>query len=347
MVGVTRRELARPREATLGDDGARPASVLCHVPETFHELGEVAFPIPPREKAADRPRTKEHLHEPTDAILQAYLEAGHNWGLSCRGDLAYLDADDPDALEAVIDALPDTAWQVTGSREGRHYFLLVPGLDEDIPLEDPETGQNIGHVKASEQSYVVGPGSVHPTGNRYGPLHGDDIASINEETLRELVEPFRSATPEQRAQRAERAARTRDNQQGDGVGLAVHDVLSAGSCPGGVRVAHPFHGSDTGANFIIDASGETWRCWRHDCTGNALHLVGIDEGIISCGEWVPTGLDSDTWSDSSPLLGTQGTTSRSSRPVMAETRSQSSRPPFAIGVCRGTGAIRVTTWTTG
>ena len=47
---------------------------------------------------------------------------------------------------------------------------------------------------------------------------------------------------------------------------------------------HPFHDSKTGANFRVDKGGETWRCWRHSATGNALHLLGIREGIIECGE---------------------------------------------------------------
>ncbi|MFB6205047.1 MAG: bifunctional DNA primase/polymerase [Haloglomus sp.] len=286
----------QPMEADVGDTPPNPAPAPAEeIPEPFHGLGEVAFPIPPREKAADRPRTEEHLRDPTDDVLEAYLETGHNWGLSCRGDLAYLDADDPEALADVIDALPETAWQVTGSREGRHYFLLVPGLDEDIPLVDPETGENIGHIKAAEQSYVVGPGSVHPSGNRYGPLHGDTIATVDEEELRDLVESVRQGTPEERAQAAERARQAAAGNSGGDADLAVHDVLSAASCPAGERTGHPFHSSDTGSNFMVDEGGETWRCWRHDCTGNALHLVGMDEGIISCGEWDPTGLDTDTW----------------------------------------------------
>jgi hypothetical protein len=47
---------------------------------------------------------------------------------------------------------------------------------------------------------------------------------------------------------------------------------------------HPFHDSSTGGNFRIDRGGETWRCWRHGVTGNALHLLGQKEGIIECGE---------------------------------------------------------------
>lgn len=77
--------------------------------------------------------------------------------------------------------------------------------------------------------------------------------------------------------------------------IDVFDVVSRGSHPGGKRSEHPFHGSETGANFLVDENGETFRCWRHGVTGNAHHLLGIETGVISCGDWKGTGLDSDTW----------------------------------------------------
>jgi hypothetical protein len=64
--------------------------------------------------------------------------------------------------------------------------------------------------------------------------------------------------------------------------VSCHDVA-----PGyreGRRSAHPFHGSTSGQNFQIDRGGLTWRCWRHGCTGNALHLLGQKSGVIGCGE---------------------------------------------------------------
>lgn len=81
--------------------------------------------------------------------------------------------------------------------------------------------------------------------------------------------------------------------------LNVYDVLSRSQYPEGKRCAHPVHGSTTGANFMVDPGGETWRCWSgdHACTGDALHLVGMEEGLIDCGEWVHGSIDSDTWAE--------------------------------------------------
>ena len=271
------------------------------IPAPLDDLGEVFVPIEPREKGTTRPRTDEHLYAPDDPILGAYIEAGHNYGVACKGDFAVLDADEPDVLQEARDVLPETASQVSGSRTSEHDFLFVPGLEKDIPLYHPKTDENVGHIKAAPQSYVVGPGSSHPSGGRYGPLQGETIATVEEADLRGALEPFlRESTrelPHESDIDAPSGVTRQSTATGDDVDLSVFDVVSAGRYPEGARREHPFHGSDTGANFMVDEHGETFRCWRHDCTGNALHLVGIEQGIIDCGEWLPTGLDSDTWSE--------------------------------------------------
>jgi len=47
----------------------------------------------------------------------------------------------------------------------------------------------------------------------------------------------------------------------------------------------------------IDEDDDTWRCWRHDCTGNAMHMVGMQAGIVDCGDWKQGGLSSEIWAD--------------------------------------------------
>lgn len=45
-------------------------------------------PISPGEKGTRRPRTPGNLYAADDPVLKAYLETGHNYGITCRGDLA-------------------------------------------------------------------------------------------------------------------------------------------------------------------------------------------------------------------------------------------------------------------
>jgi putative DNA primase/helicase len=68
------------------------------------------------------------------------------------------------------------------------------------------------------------------------------------------------------------------------INIDVYDVLSRASYPEGERVSHPYHDSRTGANFRVFEGGEAWYCYRHEVTGSALHLIGIEEGVIGCGD---------------------------------------------------------------
>jgi hypothetical protein len=44
----------------------------------------------------------------------------------------------------------------------------------------------------------------------------------------------------------------------------------------GRNVAHPIHGSDTGANFRVDGDARSkWRCWRHSVSGNVSQLLAM------------------------------------------------------------------------
>jgi putative DNA primase/helicase len=80
-----------------------------------------------------------------------------------------------------------------------------------------------------------------------------------------------------------------------GVELGVYDVISHSSYPEGERVSHPYHGSSTGANFKVFDGGETWHCFRHDVSGNALHLIGMEQGVINCGDWKNRDLTDEEW----------------------------------------------------
>lgn len=68
------------------------------------------------------------------------------------------------------------------------------------------------------------------------------------------------------------------------IDIDVYDVLSRPSYPEGKRVSHPYHDSRTGENFQVFEGGEVWHCYRHGVNGSALHLIGIEQGVIDCGD---------------------------------------------------------------
>jgi hypothetical protein len=46
--------------------------------------------------------------------------------------------------------------------------------------------------------------------------------------------------------------------------------------------AHPQHGSSTGDNFNVNVDKGLWHCWRHGTGGDALALIAVCEGLVSC-----------------------------------------------------------------
>jgi putative DNA primase/helicase len=92
-------------------------------------------------------------------------------------------------------------------------------------------------------------------------------------------------------------SRDHSEEAAEDINLDVYDVLSRGSYPEGERVDHPYHDSSTGSNFKVFEGGETWYCFRHNVAGNALHLIGIEQGVIDCGDWRNRELTDEEWAE--------------------------------------------------
>lgn len=287
-----------------GPDWARRASSLDSkpnwvdvIPHRLHELGEVFFPIPNMQKGWSYPHHLDsHRYSATDEILNAYLEAGFNYGVACAEDLVVIDVDDLRFVDIFADRLPETVHQKTGSREGFHLFYRVEGLTAGKNLiyapYDPilEKGERraLGEVRCNPHQYVVGPGSIHPSGNRYGPLRGESIARVDREEFLDAIDELvvsRSDTG-QHARYEDRPTREEWEEHGGDAqarhpfyNLDADDVLPW--LEPDSRIAHPIHGSDTGSNFMKNEGGETFICWRcqygasQGCGLSAQHFLAL------------------------------------------------------------------------
>ena len=51
-----------------------------------------------------------------------------------------------------------------------------------------------------------------------------------------------------------------------------------------IQGAHPLHGSDTGANYIVHTDSQTWHCFRCGSHGDVLDMIAVENGIVSCGD---------------------------------------------------------------
>lgn len=258
------------------------------IPHRLYSLGKVFFPIPRRKKAwGYLHHLEENRFEPDDRLLNAYLEQGWGYGIACANGLAVVDIDEKHKVREVVENLPETLYQVTGSREGVHLIYKCPGLnsrqilyypteEHDCDADGHRCGYNkdgdcdkeyewehLGEVKCDPHGYIIGPGSVHPSGNTYGPLQGDSIAEISKVDLLEALSRYQK--PDYNSNNYEYEQRRSFQQTGtryDFYQLDANDLFPWLGVE--ERISHPTHGSSSGANFMKNSDQETFTCWRHN-----------------------------------------------------------------------------------
>lgn len=175
----------------------------------------------------------------------------------------------------------DALWEISPSGTGLHGYCRAD-LEEDSYQLLEDTQEYEGHLEIYQNS-------------RFFTFTADffkDVADFEQEET-EVIEDYVSQFEKVGGSEEEQHADEKDELDLD---IDCHDVVFAADAPVGERVSHPYHSSSSNANFMIDEDKETWRCWRHNITGNALHLIGMEEGVISCGDWDGSGLSNEQWS---------------------------------------------------
>jgi len=188
-----------------------------------------------------------------------------------------------DWLPALDEFIEADAYIERSPSDGLHVPLVgfePPDWWDNTPLDDKHEG-----VGAYDKKFMTFTGD---TVDVAGETVAEDVDASG--WLAEAYEALTGGEPPIRGDGTSGRAETLE--------IDVYDVISSHKHPEEERVPHPFHGSGTGSNFKVDEGAETFRCWRHSATGNALHLIGMEQGIIACGEWDGAGgLSDDTWSE--------------------------------------------------
>lgn len=201
-----------------------------------------------------------------------YIYAGYNIGLAARSfdNLALLDGDTP---EAYAQLPANTLLTRSRSRQGGHAIVWAK-LD-NLPTE------NDGEIRADDQ-YVLIPGSYVPTESE-DPLAGfytvERALPVREISLDEVPAFYKREQVEKKAVQKN----TPIDFQGDRSALfklEIKDIIQVSRD----RVAHPWHEtpSKTDANFSIENG--LAHCWRHSVSLNALQLLVVKSGYMSCSQ---------------------------------------------------------------
>lgn len=173
--------------------------------------------------------------------------------------------------------LLDRTRVVTTQSGGIHVYLRTDAEDTPETIQHVDLKGDVGH------GYAIAP----PTPG-YEIVDGNDIQFVPDDDLVKLP-IFTSRTPRETPDTAtSRPARPCHRHEWVRQRLApihIYDVIPESEYPEADNTSHPFHESDTGKNFRVDAGAATFRCWRHDVTGNGMHLAGMQAGLLSCGDW--------------------------------------------------------------
>ncbi len=227
-------------------------------------------------------KSKNYKHE--DPQLKNHLKKGGNYGVVCGyGKLVVIDCDQKESELAVKKHLPKTLTVKTGSG-GKHYYFICNDLEKPIRLTSGNAQGDIGDVQFTGKM-VVGPGSVHPSGNKYKIVNKNKIAKVKAEDIKGALSPWIKKTVREDSLDSQDYSNDLD--------LNITDFVSTGGFTkrgNEYQGAHPIHGSKTKMNFCVNPSKNTWYCFRHDTGGGALSWVAVKHGIISCDEAVPGAL---------------------------------------------------------
>jgi len=226
--------------------------------------------------------------------LAAYLLEGHNWG-TCTGmgDLIIFDSDNELRLQeiGVAEQLPGTFTVRTGGGGLHRYYICSDAGDKIIMYDREAVGEDGKPLHLGEVQTLgfqaVGPGSLHPNGNKYKVEVDAPITTVSWKDIYEILEPkveFGLAERQQQKRLVVRVKRPGETDPFEG--LYVEDILrpkgKTTSSGGIIKGAHPVHGSNGGHNFQINTNQNTWFCFRCWKGGGPALAIAVKEGLIRC-----------------------------------------------------------------
>ncbi len=245
-------------------------------------------PIERKEKSPyEKGWQKNNNHKYNSKILQKHLKNGGNYGvIGGFGNLVIIDADKQEVANQIEKHLPETFTIQTGSG-GYHYYYECSSLKNPIRLEENKAG-DVGDVQG-EGKQVVGPGSIHPNGNRYKIIKDKPIKKIDKENIKFALKNWIEI---------EEKNKIEQKNKEDYINLPLTDIIDTTNLKESgdeMYGKHPIHGSDTGRNFWINKNKNTWFCFRHNSGGSSLLWLAVKYGVIDCIDAQPGALEGNKY----------------------------------------------------
>lgn len=292
------------------------------IPAQLQRRDLLFIPIPRGEKGPHIPgwNLVENGVRYDDPGLQAHLSRGGNYGYYPSPDSHILNIDvdhatlfqqtggedllrdtftygahlDGHKYRGVVEVedLP-THWKGRVSRidspDGERVLeLFFPAGEVTTSTRDPETGEIDEETTFKTGGQVVGPGSLHPNGNRYEIVNDTPIRGVK---WGDLLQVIQAINPERDTQIPPKPKIYREYAAGATTRLLRDRYNLTLPYPGDprpagqeIRGAHPFHDSSTGDNYTVNLSGGVAYCFRHNVGYDPAGWKAVEYGIIECGD---------------------------------------------------------------
>ena len=240
-------------------------------------------------KFEKRPNVKFSVDYPKDEydIYKYFWDDGVGIHLG-RSNVWVLDIDGPigqenlQALIVIHGPLPETRTVKSGRADGGvQYYWDATGLDIHSGVLRPNIDIKGNHGNA----LVVVPPTLHKSGNRYSYILYIPPIVAPDWLMDEVLKIQKRDPPAPQQPKLSGASSITDDY-----GLycmLIGAPVNAKVTSNGYQGAHPFHGSETGANFTIDTKRNIWYCFRHHTAGDAADLLAVKHGLIACEDVKP------------------------------------------------------------
>lgn len=222
-----------------------------------------------------------------DQIQQYFPQ--ENYGIICGPEIRVLDDDTP---EKILINLYHKNFPETMEVRDHIYFKFDNEYADKIifehkTLQFPDSKGKMSHHMGELQgsgTYVVGPGSIHPSSEIYKLKKDLPIATISYKKFKEV---FGEHFKEKKKQIVREHVST--NWEGDKItDIPISNIISFNGLidvgNGCYQGPHPKHGSNGGMNFRVDTNINSYYCFRDQVGGGPSELIAVMEGIIECGE---------------------------------------------------------------
>lgn len=223
-----------------------------------------------------------------DDELVKWITTGGNYGILPRGGLCIIDLDDIGAaINLGIIQKFETFTVRSGSGKGIHLYVKCNGIPEKIPFyEKTDESAHIGEFYGSGvRAFAVGPGSIHPSGNKYEVTKPLVLMEVTPEQMDEyLFKKVKSNRFKEIKQAIPTNAKFSTSTLTDQLGLRIEDFamphkpVQRGEEWQG---SHPIHGSTTGTNFCVNPKKNVYYCHRCGVGGDPISWIAQTLGA-SC-----------------------------------------------------------------